>query len=80
MLYRARPTNEGYVIERANAAPLSAHDDDILWSPLSTFDLDARAREVNAAARKAAGPGARLVALSGAWQTWSDATAAEAQS
>ena len=79
MLYRARLTNEGYVIESANATARRAHDDGAMWSPLSTLGLDALHRDVNAAARDAAGPGARLVALSGAWQTWSDATAAEAR-
>ena len=79
MLYRARPTNEGHVIESANAVPLSARDERVVWSLLLTLGLDVLHRDVNAAARDAAGPGARLVALSGAWQTWSDATAAEAR-
>ena len=72
MLYRARPTNEGHVIESANATAHDAHDESVMWSPLSTLGLDAMHRDVNAAARKAAGPGARLVARGGAWETWSD--------
>lgn len=72
MLYRARPTNEGHVIESANAPVRDAHDESVMWSPLSTLSLDALHRDVNAAARDAAGPDARLVARGGAWETWSD--------
>ena len=75
MLYRARPTNEGHVIESADAPAHDALVVGVMWSPLSTISLDALHRDVNAAARDAAGPGARLVARGGAWETWSDVPA-----
>ena len=73
MLYRARPTNEGAVVERTNAAPADAFDGDLLWSALETFDLDYRAHDVNAAAQRLAGKGAWRVARNVDWETWSDA-------
>lgn len=72
MLYRARPTNEGAVVESANATPSDAFSNDLLWSTLETFSLAYRADEVNASARRLAGDDARRVVRNVDWETWSD--------